>query len=81
MASRAECGLGAGSVPLACPDAQRLTEGLPGLEGWQVGTKVRLVLDGATGEGQERAIFSGTSPQAWWHTLEWPAAQEDVPVS
>lgn len=77
MASRGECGLGAGSVPLACPDAQRLTEGLPGLEG----TKVWLVLDGATGEGQERAIFSGTSPQAWWHTLEWPAAQEDVPVS
>lgn len=51
MTSRAEWGLGAGSIPLACPGAQRLTEGLPGLEGWQVGTKVWLVLDGATGEG------------------------------
>lgn len=50
MESRSECGLGTGSVPLVYSGAHRLTEGLPGLEGWQVGMNVWLVLDGATGE-------------------------------
>lgn len=33
MAAGAEHGLGAGSIPLACPVADRLTDGWPGLEG------------------------------------------------
>lgn len=62
LASGSEWALGAGSVPWACPGAHRLT----GLEGRQVGTKVWLLLDGATGEGH----LTRRSPQAWWHILE-----------
>lgn len=32
MTAGAERGLGAASIPLACPGAHRLTDGLPGLE-------------------------------------------------
>lgn len=56
---------------------------MPGLEGWQVGTKVWLVLDGATEEGHltwniSTGMVAHLGGGASWR---WPAAQEDAAIS
>lgn len=67
MAAGAECDLGAGSIPLACPGAHRLTDGLPGLGGWQMDTAVWLMLDRVMGGAH---LTWGISIPMWQLVLE-----------